>query len=231
MKLFLSRFLHIKCFCQTNKMIDKDKSQSLAFEIKSQLTVSEDFVGDYKGYHFLRDYCCLHHWNNVIDQNDATKRPHIALKSMWETNPLTAQTVQWGDSCCIPGSHLAPCQVLFWRKWTSQKNRKFMSESCPLLSVTSHCYHSCTRTSNPKPRLATRVAILGSPVCKLRWRVQGRVERVEGSHWVVKNINSERVITIIEWNYHDECVFINKLSALINSSQWILLGIKYERWY
>ena len=147
--------------------------------------------------------------------------------------PLTAQTVQWGDSCCIPGSHLAPCRVLFWRKWACQKNRKFMSESCPLPSVTSHCYHSWTRASNPKPGLATRVAVLGHPICQLWRRVQCCVERVEGSHWVGKNINSDRVITIIEWNYHDDCVFINKLSAInsANSTSVFLLKRKEKGIY
>ena len=153
--------------------------------------------------------------------------------SMQEMIPLTAQTVQWGDSCCIPGSHLAPCQVLFWRKWACQKNRNFMSELCPLPSVTSHCYHSWTRASNPKPGLATRVAVLGHPICQLWRRVQCCVERVEGSHWVGKNINSDRVITIIEWNYHDDCVFINKLSAInsANSTSVFILKRKEKRNY
>jgi hypothetical protein len=111
-----------------------------------------------------------------------------------EMIPLTAQTVQWEDSCCIPGSLLAPCQVLFWRKLACQMKRNFMSESSPLLSVTSHCCHSWTGTSNPEPRLATWVAVLGCPVCQLRRRVHGCVERVEGRHWVGRNINSDSVI-------------------------------------
>jgi hypothetical protein len=133
----------------------------------------------------------------ITDQNYSAVY-HQNTESVWEMMiPLTAQTVQWGDSCCIPGSLLVSYPAVFWRKLARQMKRNFMSESSRLLSVTSHCCHSGTGTSNPEPRLATWVAVLWYPVCQLRRRVHGCVEFVEGSHWVGRNINSDSVTTII----------------------------------
>lgn len=147
-----------------------------------------------------------------------------------EMIPLTAQTVQWGDSCCIPGSLLASCQVLFWRKLACQMKRNFMSGSSPLLSVTSHCCHSWTRTSNPEPRLVTWVAVLGYPVCQLRRRVHGCVECVEGRHWVGRNINSDSLTTIISVEI-SWLVFIRQQVVRFQQSTVQLLDNEYGNYY